>query len=317
MRKTLALLTVALAVGLGAATDADAARRLGGGKSSGMHRESVTAPSRAPAATPQPQPASPSQAAPAAAPNAAAAAQPSRSRWLGPIAGLAAGLGIAALASHFGFGEALANMLTFALIAVALLALVGFILRRRSGSAGQPAWAGAGAGSTQASQPPVQRSAADQPRTMIGSGIAGGIGSGIGSGIAAGAASAAPAQIPADFDTLGFARNAKDNFLQLQAANDAGDLERLRGFLTPQMFEEVSRDIATRGNEPQRTEVFGLDAQVLQVVEEAADWIASVRFTGRIRHEAGAVPEDFDEVWHLSKPRAGAGGWVIAGIQQA
>jgi predicted lipid-binding transport protein (Tim44 family) len=28
------------------------------------------------------------------------------------------------------------------------------------------------------------------------------------------------------------------------------------------------------------------------------------------------VPEDLDEIWHLVKPRAGFGGWTIAGIQQ-
>jgi predicted lipid-binding transport protein (Tim44 family) len=62
--------------------------------------------------------------------------------------------------------------------------------------------------------------------------------------------------------------------------------------------------------------VFGLTAQVVNVVEEASQYVVSVRFTGSVRDEAGAVPEDLDEVWHLTKPRAGMGGWVIAGIQQ-
>jgi predicted lipid-binding transport protein (Tim44 family) len=82
------------------------------------------------------------------------------------------------------------------------------------------------------------------------------------------------------------------------------------------MFDAVRADIAERGDAPQRTEVFGLDAQVLSVVEEADRYIASVRFTGSVRDEPGATPEDLDEVWHLAKPRAGLGGWVIAGIQQ-
>ena len=58
----------------------------------------------------------------------------------------------------------------------------------------------------------------------------------------------------------------------------------------------------------QHTEVFGLDAKVGQHV-------VSVRFTGGIREQAGAVPEDLDEIWHLTKPRTGLEGWVVAGIQ--
>ena len=75
-------------------------------------------------------------------------------------------------------------------------------------------------------------------------------------------------------------------------------------------------EIAERGDAPQQTEVFGLEAQVLAVVEEDAHYVASVRFTGSTRDQHGAVPEDLDEIWHLTKPRTGLGGWVIAGIQQ-
>jgi len=95
-------------------TDAEAAKRLGGGGSSGMQRQ-ATPPAKN---TQQAAPAQP--AAPAAAP----AAQPKRS-WLGPIAGLAAGLGLAALASHLGFGEGLANFMMIALLAVAVIAAMG------------------------------------------------------------------------------------------------------------------------------------------------------------------------------------------------
>ena len=104
--------------------------------------------------------------------------------------------------------------------------------------------------------------------------------------------------------------------MALQSANDAGDLARLRGYLTPEMFEAVKADIAERGNAPQQTQVFGLEAQVLAVVEEDSRYVASVRFTGSTRDQHGAEPEDLDEIWHLAKPRTGMGGWVIAGIQQ-
>src|SRR5688572_18537144 len=120
MKKALAVLAVVLTFGL-TAFDADAARRLGGGKSSGMQRQNVTAPNTPPRNAPdQATPAGSTAAAPAAAGATAAAAATKRS-WMGPIAGLAAGLGLAALASHLGFGEAFANIMMIALLAMAVL----------------------------------------------------------------------------------------------------------------------------------------------------------------------------------------------------
>ena len=111
-------------------------------------------------------------------------------------------------------------------------------------------------------------------------------------------------------------RNAKSQFVSLQTANDAGDLDQLRSYLTPEMYEAAREDVQSRGDAKQRTEVFGLEAQVVEVVEEADRYIVSVRFTGSTRDQAGAVPEDLDELWHLTKPRTGYGGWMVAGIQQ-
>src|SRR5205085_10635835 len=112
-------------------------------------------------------------------------------------------------------------------------------------------------------------------------------------------------------------RNAKAQFMALQSANDARDLERLRDFLTPDMVEQVRAEFGERGDAAQKTEVFGLEAQVLEVVQEDSRYIVSVRFTGSVREQPGAAPEDLDETWHLVKPRTGFGGWLVAGIQQS
>ena len=42
----------------------------------------------------------------------------------------------------------------------------------------------------------------------------------------------------------------------------------------------------------------------------------SVRFTGLLREDANTAPEAIDETWHLTKPRSGNSGWLVAGIQQ-
>ena len=88
--------------------DADAAnKRLGGGKSVGKQSNNVS--KQAPPAQAAPAAAPTAAAAPGAAAGAAGAAAPARNKWLGPLAGIAAGLGIAALLSHMGLGGAMAD----------------------------------------------------------------------------------------------------------------------------------------------------------------------------------------------------------------
>ena len=123
MKKLLSVLAVVFTLGLSSvAMDAEAAKRMGSGKSMGTQRQATA--DKAPGA-----PAQASAAAPAA--GAGAAAAPKRS-WMGPIAGLAAGLGLAALASHLGFGDELASMLMFGLMAAAVMVAVGFFMRKRA-----------------------------------------------------------------------------------------------------------------------------------------------------------------------------------------
>ncbi|MFN3885060.1 MAG: Tim44 domain-containing protein [Rhodocyclaceae bacterium] len=287
----LAVATLTLSLGLGV-QDAEA-KRLGGGRPLGMQRQ-IDAPKPATPPTTAPAPAS-SQAAPMMPPGAAAQTAAKKPSWLGPVAGLAAGLGLAALASHFGFGEELASLMLIALVAMAVMAVVGLVMRKRA-MAQRPALAGANGMRYQASEPFIAggQSASTQPAP----------------------ARAAQGKVPADFDVAGFIRSAKVHYIRLQAANDAGNLDDIRAFTTPEMFAELKMDIAERGNAKQETDVLDIDAEVLEVVEEADRYIASVRFAGRIREEKDGPVETVDEIWHLVKPRDGKSGWLLAGIQQ-
>ena len=289
--KNFVLMAAALVLGLTLSiSDAEAAKRLGGGGSSGMQRQSV-APSKSHEAAPAQQAArQPAQAAPQAA-------QPKRS-WMGPLAGLAAGLGLAALASHFGFGEELANMMMIGLLVMAVIMVIGFIMRKKAAAQGNAGmqYAGAGAGYG-GNVPPAQDF---QPA---------------GDSIAP-AAAATAAALPAGFDADGFVRNAKVNFIRLQAANDARNLEDIREYTTPELFAEIKMNWMEQSGSAQKTDVVSLNAEVLDVTEEAARYIVSVRFTGLLREDANAAPEAIDETWHLTKPRSGNSGWLVAGIQQ-
>lgn len=284
-RILLMLFAVALSVGL-TIPDAEA-RRLGGGKSFGMQRSQTQKAPSAPAAQ-------------TATPAAGAAAQAGKRSWMGPIAGLAAGLGLAALASHLGFGEGFANFLLIALLVMAAVVVFRMIMRKRAGAAAPLQYAGAGSGGGSMAFPGATGSTNATP--------------------AFGGTAPAPAAgtaLPAGFDAEGFLRQAKLNFVRLQAANDEGNLADLREFVSPEMYAELQLQIQERGDTPQRTEVVDLQAEIVECVEEAQRYVVSVRFHGLIREEQGAAPEPFDERWHLTKAIEGNRGWIVAGIQQA
>jgi predicted lipid-binding transport protein (Tim44 family) len=122
--------------------------------------------------------------------------------------------------------------------------------------------------------------------------------------------------VPAGFDAAGFLRAAKLNFVKLQVANDAEELEQIREFTTREMFDELRRDVLTRGAEAQQTDVVALDADLLEVATEDNRHWASVRFSGMVRETPGTAPVGFEEVWNLVKPADGSSGWLLAGIQQ-
>jgi predicted lipid-binding transport protein (Tim44 family) len=310
----IAALTVALAT-TGLPVDA---KRLAGGKPAGMQRNmpARTAPD-APPAKPAPQQAAPATpAAPAAAP-----ATPPKRNWMGPLAGLAAGLGIAALFSHLGlggaFGGAMGSIFTMLLLAGVAFFAIRFLMRRFGPGANTPALAGMGAGAGNAGGAqvawPAQPAApvALQRNTLDSAPV-------VGTPVAAAADPDAITRVfvPASFDSESFVRTAKMIFIRLQTANDTADLEDLRKFTTPELFSSIRLDIQERGNTPQQTDVLKVDAEVLDVANEAERQVVSVRFHGQVVEEKGAAPTAFNEVWHLVKPNDDSRSWAIAGIEQ-
>jgi predicted lipid-binding transport protein (Tim44 family) len=282
------------------------ARRIGGGGAVGMQR---SLPARTPDAIPA-RPAAPvAQAAAPATAGAAAAAAPRRS-WMGPIAGLAAGLGIAALMSHFGLGAEFGNLIMMVLLAGVAFVLVRFLMRRF-----MPAQAAAGngimrpAGAAAPAAPAPQSFPDERPAQYRG------LQAGDPAASAPLGAPLAAAGIPAGFDVPAFERIAKMIFIRMQAANDSADLNDLRTFTTPEMFAVIKLDLQERGSAAQRTDVVRVDAEVLDIASEADRQVVSVRFHGLIREEDDGVAAPFDEVWHLVKPADGSREWAIAGIQ--
>ena len=275
------------------------AARLGGGKSIG----------RAPSAPMQKQAApvqKPAQQAQPAAPAPTPQAAPSRFGGMGGLlGGLAAGLGIGYLLSHFGLGEAASSMITGLLIAMLVGFAIMFVIRRLL-----PAMSGA---SSNASAPAgLQRTSIEQaprqePAFTPAANAFGGMGT-----------EPQPFQstLPPGFDERAFLENAKQYFATLQKAWDQGDLVSLREFTTPDMFATIQQDLAGRTDATNQTDVVTINAQLIGIETVDAHYFCSIQFSGMIREQVGAPASDFSEIWNLSKPVEGPGGWVLAGISQ-
>ncbi|MCP3713360.1 Tim44-like domain-containing protein [Paraburkholderia sp. CNPSo 3274] len=297
--RRLAVLSLIIVLALGTLTSFDAqAKRVGGGQSVG--RQSQMAPSQpaTPAGpaqrTQQAQPAQQTAAAPAAAPG---------NRWMGPLAGLAAGLGIAALLSHFGLGEGfaqlLSNALLIGLVVFAGVALFRFIARKRRPELAYPQSAQSQP-SSDFSHPSQYTAQSAQPYAALPVAMS----------------DSPAANIPADFDHENFLRMAKVSFVRLQAAWDKGDQGDLFEFTTPGMFAELKMDLETRGDQPNRTDVVELHAELLGVDARSTEQVSSVRFYGLIRETENVPAAQFQEIWNFVRATPGEQTWRLAGIQQ-
>jgi len=218
------------------------------------------------------------QAAPQQNPQAAPAQQ--GSRW-GMLGGILGGLALGGLLGYLFGGNGLMGLLMLALLAIGVVFLVRTLARRRT------------------EEQPVQLAGMNQQVMMAPQSNA--------------PAMSSASRVPAGFDTAGFLRAAKMNFIKLQVANDSGRLDEIREFTTPELFDELRTDIQASG---QQTDVVSLNADLLELSSEKDGHWASVRFSGLVRETPNTEPAAFEEVWNLVKPTNGSSGWLLAGIQQ-
>lgn len=320
------LFTLLLAVVIVGAFTFDAeARRLGGGKSMGRQSSNVTERQATPP-TATPNQAGQGAAAAGAGAAGAGAAAAAKKPWGAMLGGLAAGLGLAWLASSLGMGEAFGNVLMILLLVVAAVVVFNLVRRRFAGGQGQsPAMAYQGAGAAnpvtprQYSPAKVGNDASARPwegqATSFDSSSGGSM---IGSGIS-GLSGSQNWGVPADFDIAGFTEAAKRNFISLQDAWDRSDIPALRAMMTDEMLTEIQSQLAERERtspgQVNKTAVDMLEAQLLGIEEQDDVYMASVEFSGMIREDPSAGPSPFREVWNMTKLRNGRGGWLVAGVQ--
>ncbi|RRU76808.1 hypothetical protein EGJ05_05305 [Stutzerimonas xanthomarina] len=270
---------MALCISLTFALDAHA-KRFGGGKSFG------SAPSHQPRQAPQQTQAAPNQAGrqtPAAASGA--------SRWLGPLAGLAAGGLLASMFMGDGFeGIQFMDILIFGLIAFLLFR---FLAARRRQQ--QPAMAG---------HAPMQRDMPQQPATSIFGGSA------------APVAAAPVINAPAWFNEQSFVAAAREHFLSLQQHWDANEMDKISEFVTPQLLGFLKQERAEIGDAYQSTYIDDLQIQLDGVDDDAEKTTATLTFTGTAKTSRFDQGEPFSESWRMERAQGENQPWLVAGIRQ-
>lgn len=264
MQKILALFTI-LFVSLGLMIHDTYAARFGGGKSFGMQR-SMSHFSR------------PQQTLPITRPSPTTA-----QKWLGPLAGLAAGGLLASLLMHHGVGN---GLLSWVLVLVGGLLLWNLL---RSRSKPQPESAHQFNSHLEVQPSPFQTNPPYH--------------------------TSAPLQYPIGFNPTEFLRYAKVQFIRLQAAYDSKNLTDLREFTGPEVFGEIQLQLQERGNIANTTEIIDLNAELLEVTPEFQMLVASVLFSGNSRENNADNVTHFNEIWHFQKDIYSSK-WLVTGIQQ-
>jgi predicted lipid-binding transport protein (Tim44 family) len=322
MKKWIAILAIGLTM-MSLSVSADAARRFGGGMSFG--RSAPTLQRSAPAPTTpglHQQKANPAQAQqPQRQQQQAASAQQPRPQQAAPspmrgmLMGMAAALGITALAHALGFGEGFAQFLLIALMALAafyiIRLLLGLFLVKRM-PAGMPRGQSQRDSQEQmksnysyASQEPQMA----QPSYGAASPMSGSVLDELNN-----PTSAHKVDLPADFDVEGFLKVAEENFVKMQKAWDTGNVTSLSDFTTYEVFRTVTHQLRERGAQDYQTEIVTLKSDFRGIVRDGDDYLAGVHFDGTLNVSGEA--ERVDETWILSKPVHGNGGWLLAGIHQ-
>ena len=283
-------IAMALCIGLTMSLDANA-KRFGGGKSAGAaptHQTRQAAPAT---------PGAPAAAATAGAAGAAGAAAKAggASRWLGPLAGIAAG---GLLASMF-MGGGFQGMQIFDILIMAVIAFVifRFIAARRRKQQEQFAPAG---------HAPMQREAFE-PQQPAGGSIFGG--------------SAAPAarpviNAPAWFNEERFIEAARNHFQSLQQHWDANEMDKIAEFVTPQMLQFLKQERADLGDGFQSTYIDNLQVQLEGVDDRADKTIATLTFSGVSKTSRFDQGEVFSESWNMERAQGDNQPWLVAGIRQ-
>lgn len=273
------IISIALAICLGLSLAMDAeAKRFGGGRSFGAapsHQSRQAA-----------SPFSRNQAAPQQA--GRPTAQGGASRWLGPLAGLAAGGLLASLFMGGGFHG-------LQLLDILVLGALAFLIFRFLRSRQRPS------SPLAAGSQPQQRSTLEH--------------SPFGQATARPAV-AAPIKAPAWFDEQRFIGAAREHFMALQQHWDANEMDRIAEFVTPQLLTFLKAEREEIGEAFQSTYIDDLQVTLDGLDDLADKTVATLTFSGVSKTSRFDQGEAFNESWRMEREQGQNKPWLVAGIRQ-
>ncbi|MBD1557993.1 TIM44-like domain-containing protein [Vibrio sp. S9_S30] len=221
----------------------------------------------------------------------------------GLLGGLLAGGLLAAFFGGAFEGIQFMDILIMGLIAFVIFKLMKGLLASKQGSMNQqqPAYSGANRNTFEPQQQPnVHNFEQTQP-------LSGGFGAASDSDV--------PHNYPLGFDHAAFVNGSRDHYRKLQGAWNYNELETIREYVSPGLFDDLSAERAKLEGE-QHTDVMYVDAEIVRADHNATSAQLSLQFSGRYRDTAEGVEEDITDVWHLERdltqPNAP---WLIVGIQ--
>ena len=301
---------VALAV-LFMSIDLAEAKRMGGGSSFGSkdsYSKSYDKPT-----PPNKNMTTERQAAPNQQPNKAPGGFMSR---FGGIGGMLGGLLIGGMLGSLLFGGVGGG---FGILEILLLGVAGFMLfrfirSRRAAQAGQ---------ATQREQAaPVGGDRLAYAAAPAGGYAPGGNADGWASvrptpGGLEGSAEITPPVMPAGLDEAEFLAGAKALYARLQASWDRRDLGDIRGFTSPEVFAEISRQ-AKEDPAPGKTDILMVEARVIEAGTQGTQTVISVLYDVLLREDqTDARSTQVREVWHIRRDESASNPqWTLEGIQQ-
>lgn len=275
------------------------ARKFGGGKSFGKSYKTAPAPKSTPAKTDS-----------VSKQNAPASSKPSMAKGImgGMLGGLLMGGLIASLFGGSFEGFQMMDFLIIALLAFALFKIFKALLAmKRKGeipSANKQAYFGAPEHPTQ-KKDYFHAQPASPPSSHADF---------FGAGKTEDEQSV-PMNFASNFDSAAFIEGARDHYRILQEAWNENKLETIQEYVTPQLYNDLSKERRTLEG-AQHTEVMYVDAQIVRADFDLNRAQLSVQFTGRYRDTHEGKEEDITDIWHLERDvRQENSPWLIVGIQ--
>tara|TARA_A100001011_G_C14300043_1_gene840331 strand:+ start:1913 stop:2833 length:921 start_codon:yes stop_codon:yes gene_type:complete len=289
---------ILFSVSLFLVTESAEARRMGFGRSIGKSppiKRQVTPP--------------PSQATkkPATTPTNSSNVTNNQSRggFMAPLAGLAAGFGLAALASYMGVGEELMGLLLIILAFMAVFFVFRYfqkISRNKTVFETVPESFNKSNLSSETDNEinkkkttliPLKDSKICDPTSL---------------------------NITQEEKNT-FLENSKKQFIELQNIWDSGDIEKLKSFCTDEMAQILRNQISEIKNTVNITSITELNASwegdnfsVIQ--NEKMFEEIYINFYGMVRESKDDVAKEFSEIWTLQRVKSSDQGWLLAGISQ-